>query len=113
MTRLPSILRDARMLCSLTLTAGAVLIGLQPIVNAAGGEPTIGEWLNQTLHLRETVQAFDRPAQDGKPSGQIRAGAEIKAVGIVSGGQWVQIELPDRTLAYLPRAAVELDDPAV
>ncbi|HMD64086.1 MAG TPA: hypothetical protein VKF83_08950, partial [Stellaceae bacterium] len=74
-----------------------------------GSTPAVVEWLNQTLRVRDTVQAVDRPSSDGKSSSRIRAGAEVKAIGIVTGGQWVQIELPDRTLAYLPRAAVELD----
>jgi endonuclease YncB( thermonuclease family) len=73
-----------------------------------GGTPTVVEWLNQTLRVRDTVQAVDQPSADGKPSSRIHAGAEVKAIGIVAGGEWVQIELPDRTLAYLPRSAVEI-----
>jgi hypothetical protein len=54
-----------------------------------------------------SVQAIGRPSSDGKPSTRIRDGAEVKALEIVAGGQWVQVELPDGTLAYLPKAAVQ------
>jgi endonuclease YncB( thermonuclease family) len=62
------------------------------------------------VRLRDTAQAFDRPAADGKPAGEIRAGAEIKAIGIVAGKTWVQIELPNHELAYLPRTAIEFEN---
>jgi hypothetical protein len=75
-----------------------------------GNRPAIAEWLNQSVRLRDTVEAFDRPSSDGTAAGRIRAGTEVKAIGIVSGRQWVQIELPDRRLAYIPSGAVELND---
>jgi endonuclease YncB( thermonuclease family) len=75
--------------------------------------PIVVDWLNQTLRLRDTVQAFDRPSADGKALARIRAGAEVKAIGIVAGEQWVQVHLPDQEIAYIPREAVELNDSAV
>jgi endonuclease YncB( thermonuclease family) len=75
-----------------------------------GDAPTIAEWLNQTVRLRDSVEALDQPSSDGKTAGRIRAGAEVKAIGIITGRQWVQIELPDRRLAYIPSGAVELND---
>jgi endonuclease YncB( thermonuclease family) len=74
--------------------------------------PAVEEWLNQNVRLHDTVQAVDRPSSDGKPSGEIRAGAEVKAIGLVAGKHWVQIELPDRSLAYVPRAAIEFENNA-
>ncbi len=74
--------------------------------------PTVEEWLNQTVRLRDTVQAVDRPASDGKPAGEIRAGAEVKAIGLVAGKRWVQIELPDHSLAYVPKDAIEFENDA-
>ena len=68
------------------------------------------EWLNQTLRLRAATQAFDRPSSDGKPAARIRAGAEVKAIGIVAGENWVQIELPDQQRAYIPKEAIEFDN---
>jgi hypothetical protein len=61
-----------------------------------GNAQTIVDWLNQTVRLRDTVQAFDQPSSDGKVVGGIRAGAEVKAIGVITGRQWVQIELPDQ-----------------
>jgi endonuclease YncB( thermonuclease family) len=74
--------------------------------------PAVEEWLNQNVRLRDTVQAVDRPGSDGKPSGEIRAGAEVKAIGLVAGKQWVEIELPDQSLAYVPRSAIEFENHA-
>jgi endonuclease YncB( thermonuclease family) len=75
--------------------------------------PIVVDWLNQALRLRDTVQALDRPSSDGKALGRIRAGAEVKAIGVIAGEQWVQVELPDQGIAYIPREAVELNDSAV
>jgi endonuclease YncB( thermonuclease family) len=75
-----------------------------------GNPPTIAEWLNQTVRLRDTVEALDQPSSGGKTAGRIRAGAEVKAIGIIAGRQWVQIELPDQRSACIPSGAVELND---
>jgi endonuclease YncB( thermonuclease family) len=78
--------------------------------SSADPAPTIEEWLNQLVRLRDTTQALDRPAVDGKSAGEIRAGAEIKAIGFVAGKSWVQIELPNNAIAYLPRSAIEFEN---
>src|SRR5271170_3384982 len=52
--------------------------------SAAPATPAVEEWLNQSVRLRETLQAMSRPSADGKPSGEIRAGAEVKAIGLVA-----------------------------
>jgi endonuclease YncB( thermonuclease family) len=85
-----------------------------PAVLAAGPAqvtpaPTIEEWLNQPVRLQETAQALDLPAAGGKPAGEIRAGAEITAIGLVAGKSWVQIELPNHAIAYLPRSAIQFE----
>ena len=91
----------------------AVAVG-PPLLGFAGEPaPTVEEWLNQNVRLHDTVQAVDRPSSDGKPSGEIRAGAEVKAIGLVAGKHWVQIELPDHSLAYVPRAAIEFENDTV
>jgi len=77
---------------------------------AAGNSPAIEEWLNQTVRLPDTTQAFDKPSSDGRSLARIRAGAEIKAIGLVADKHWVQIELPDHSLAYVPRAAIEFEN---
>jgi endonuclease YncB( thermonuclease family) len=73
---------------------------------AANAAPAVEEWLNQPVHLRATVQAMSRPSPDAQPAGEIRAGAEVKAIGLVAGKHWVEIELPDHSQAYVPREAV-------
>ena len=96
-------------LISITVAAAPPLLGF-----AAEPPPAVEEWLNQNVRLRDTVQAVDRPSSDGKAAGEIRAGAEIKAIGLVADRHWVQIELPDHSLAYVPRAAIEFENgPAV
>ena len=77
-------------------------------VATAADAPTIAQWVNQNVHMRQATEAREQPAADAKSVGGIMAGAEIKAIGIVAGGQWVQIELPNKALAYVPRAAVDL-----
>jgi|HubBroStandDraft_6_1064221.scaffolds.fasta_scaffold49821_2 endonuclease YncB( thermonuclease family) len=77
---------------------------------APASSPVIAEWLNQAVRLRGSTDALDRPSSDGQAAGRIRGGAEVKAIGIVAGREWVQIELPDRRLAYIPIGAIELND---
>jgi endonuclease YncB( thermonuclease family) len=89
---------------------GAVALAADgPAPSPVGAAPTVEEWLNQPVRLRDTAEARDRPAADGKPAGEIRAGAEVKAIGLVAGKSWVEIELPDHAIAYLPRAAIEYE----
>jgi endonuclease YncB( thermonuclease family) len=92
------------LLISFAVAAARPLLGF-----AAEPAPTVEEWLNQNVRLRDTVQAVDRPSSDGKPSGEIREGAEVKAIGLVADKHWVQIELPDHSLAYVPKTAIEFE----
>jgi endonuclease YncB( thermonuclease family) len=101
-------------LAHLVLLIFIAIVVIRPLVGfAAETEPAVEEWLNQNVRLHDTVQVLDRPSSDGKPSGEIRAGAEVKAIGLVGHKQWVQIELPDHSLAYVPRAAIEFENDAV
>jgi len=84
-----------------------------PAASAAPASPAIEEWLNQSVRLRQTVEAVNRPSSDGKSAGEIRSGAEVKAIGLVAGKHWVEIELPDHSQAFIPREAIEYEtDPA-
>jgi endonuclease YncB( thermonuclease family) len=69
--------------------------------------PTVVEWLNQNVHLRQTTQAQSKPSSDSTPVGEIREGAEVKAIGLVAGKRWVEIELPDHSQAFVPREVIE------
>ena len=80
--------------------------GSAPVASA---KPAIEEWLNQNVRMRETAQAMSEPSPGGRPSGEIRAGAEVKAIGLVAGKRWVEIELPDQSQAYVPREAIEYE----
>jgi endonuclease YncB( thermonuclease family) len=89
--------------------SAAVATGSSP--SSPTENPTaITEWLNQTVRLSDTTEAFDKPSSDGKSSGRIRAGAEVKAIGVVVDKHWVQVELPDHSLAYVPRAVIEFEN---
>ncbi len=89
------------------------VVAEQPPVTLAAptdlSTPAVDEWLNQTVRLRQTAQAMSRPASEGKSLGEIRSGAEVKAIGLVAGRQWVKIELPDHSQAYVPREAIEYE----
>lgn len=73
---------------------------------AAAAGPTIAEPVNDMVRVLNTVQALDKPDKDGKPLGRIRAGVKIKAIGVITGGRWVQIELPNQSIAYVPLDAL-------
>ena len=110
--------RFATILLLATASVGVNLPGglaAEPVHQAqatAAAAPPVEEWLNQLVRLRATVVATSLPAADATPSGQIRAGAEVKAIGLVAGKHWVQIELPDGSRAYVPRDAIEYEDSA-
>jgi endonuclease YncB( thermonuclease family) len=81
----------------------------------AAGAPTgtstetkIDKPINEMVRVVQDVTALDRP-KDGKRIGHLRADGRIKARGVVVGGEWVQVELPNATLAYVPIAALALD----
>jgi endonuclease YncB( thermonuclease family) len=100
------------LLISIVVAAARPVLGLAAEPARGPAAPAVEEWLNQNVRLHDTVQAVDRPSSDGKPSGEIRAGAEVKAIGLVAGKDWVQIELPDHSLAYVPMAAIEFETDA-
>jgi endonuclease YncB( thermonuclease family) len=100
------------LLISIVVAAARPVLGLAAEPAQGPAAPAVEEWLNQNVRLHDTVQAVDRPSSDGKPSGEIRAGAEVKAIGLVAGKHWVQIELPDHSLAYVPMAAIEFENDA-
>ena len=100
------------LLISIVVAAARPVLGLAAEPAQGLAAPAVEEWLNQNVRLHDTVQAVDRPSSDGKPSGEIRAGAEVKAIGLVAGKHWVQIELPDHSLAYVPMAAIEFENDA-
>ena len=100
-------------LISIIVAAARPVLGLATEPAPGPAAPAVEEWLNQNVRLHDTVQAVDRPSSDGKPSGEIRAGAEVKAIGLVAGKHWVQIELPDHSLAYVPMAAINFENDAV
>jgi hypothetical protein len=72
-------------------------------------KPVIETPVNDVVRFLDTAQAFDRPEKDGEPLGRIRAGVRLRAIGIVIGGAWVQIELPNGNTAYVRRSATALD----
>ncbi|MGH7059350.1 MAG: thermonuclease family protein [Stellaceae bacterium] len=115
--------RNAAGALLLALLAVSATVSIAPIA-ADAAEPgasaastttqsaAIEEWLNQKVRLHDTVQALDRPVSNGKPAGEIRAGAEVEAIGLVAGKHWVRIELPDHSLVYVPREAIEFENDA-
>jgi len=96
-------------LVGLLVTGTAVALApASPHAAEPAAAPKISEWLNQAATLRQTVTALDRPAPEGKSLGEIAAGAQIEAIGVVAGGRWVQIELPNKAIAYIPDTAIKL-----
>jgi hypothetical protein len=75
----------------------------------APAQPEIETQINDPVRVLDTVVAVDHPDSNGEPVGRIRAGLRLKAVGIVAGGKWVQVQLPNENVAYVPRSAMALD----
>ena len=69
---------------------------------APAEQVTLSQQINDMVRVRETVEALDRPDPAGKALGRLRPGVKIKAIGVVEGGKWVQIELPNKNTAFVP-----------
>ena len=105
------------LLISIVVAAARPVLGLAAEPAPAPAAPAVEEWLNQNVRLHDTVQAVDRPSSDGKPSGEIRAGAEVKAIAVLDAtGRWQELALivmqvgymDDLTYYYLGHAAENL-----
>jgi endonuclease YncB( thermonuclease family) len=91
------------------LPAGANAAPPASLAATAPAQPEIETQINDPVRVLDTVVALDHPDSNGEPVGRIRAGVRLKAVGIVAGGKWVQIQLPNENIAYVPRSAMALD----
>jgi hypothetical protein len=67
---------------------------------------TIAEFLNQTYRMAGTADALDSPVAGATVLGRVHQGAEIKVVGVLADKRWLQIELPDKRVGYIPAAAI-------
>jgi endonuclease YncB( thermonuclease family) len=75
-------------------------------------EIKISQKIDDMVRVRQVVMALDRPDPAGKPLGRLRPGVKIKAIGVVEGGKWVQIALPNKNLAFVPDESLAIGDHA-
>ncbi len=68
--------------------------------------------IEDMVRVRQVALALDRPDFAGKPLGRLRPGVKIKAIGVVEGGKWVQIALPNSHLAFVPDESLAIGDNA-
>ena len=85
-----------------TLAFVAGLVGLVAIASAAVAAVKIIELISQTYPVGQTTEALAAPTAGAASVMRLRQGAEVRVVGVVEGGGWYQIELPDKRLAYVP-----------
>jgi endonuclease YncB( thermonuclease family) len=76
---------------------------------AAAAPVAVGTPINGKIRVVDTVEARDQPSNDSDQVGRIQAGVLVDAVGLVAGGDWVQIKLPNGNIAYVPRTAMAVD----
>ncbi len=92
------------------LLALAVCVALNSAALAqtpAAPAPKVTEWINRTVSAPQTIQVQKTPASGSPTIGSLAKGASVLVLGVVEGGEFLQIRLPDgRTLGYVPRPAL-------
>jgi len=66
----------------------------------------IVELVGQNFAVEQTTAATDAPDGTSATLIRLRAGVVVKVVGIVEGDSWLQIELPDERIGYVPISAI-------
>lgn len=66
----------------------------------------IAELVEQNFRLEQTIDATEAPSAVSASLIRLRSGIVVKVIGIVQGGSWLQIQLPDNRIAYVPVAAI-------
>jgi uncharacterized protein YgiM (DUF1202 family) len=94
--------------------AGGLALALGVAVYAFRGSffPSvkIAELIDRNYPVAHTADAFDAPETDAKSVVRLNQGAEVLVIGTVEGGSWYQIELPDKSLAYVPISEIGAPD---
>jgi hypothetical protein len=77
-----------------------------PVAPAPEPRPVhLTELVGMKYPLARTVQALAAPDMAAPVITRVRQGSELQVVGLVDGGSWYQVELPDKQIAY-----VQVDD---
>lgn len=83
--------------------AGKSVVGAW--ANAAAPRPQVTDWIDRSYPADQEMPVMAAPEATAGIIGHFRPGAEVHVVGIVSGGDWLQIRLPDGTTLGYVRAA--------
>lgn len=88
-----------------------------PVEAPAQSQPTpqpakIIDFIMRKYPLGESSDAREAPAATATILGRVREGVEVKVIGIVEGGDWLKVELPDQRAAYVPITAIPAAVPA-
>ena len=93
----------------LALLVGAALSGAAQAQApaTATATPKITEWINRRVTVPQEIQVQKAPVAGSPAIGSLRQGASVLVLGVVQGGGFVQIRLPDgQTLGYVPQPAL-------
>jgi len=75
--------------------------------SAAPTPPKVVEWINRQVTMPQAATVLKAPDPAAETIGRLDQGGSVRALGVVAGGAFVQIRLPDgQTLGYVPRAAL-------
>jgi len=108
-----SLPRFRRFLVPAVLTAAllfAASIGPKPVraEQAAAPPPAkIIEWVNQDFRVEKPSSVYKAAAESSDALGEVLAGSDIRVIGVVVNGDWLEVLMPDgTTVGFIPSDAV-------
>jgi hypothetical protein len=77
-----------------------------PLNPAEPGAGNIAVFLNQTMTMGGTADARSLPLAEAPVLTRLEKGSAVKVVGVLAGDLWLQVELADQRIGYVPAAAI-------
>ena len=87
-------------------------VGAYFVLGSSGSTPKISTYIGQQKPLNQDVDAFATPHDGAERVVHLSKGMTIDVGGVVEGGDWAQITLPDKRVAYVAVASLTLTPPA-
>jgi hypothetical protein len=73
---------------------------------SAPAQTKIGELVEQNFPVERTADATEAPSVTSAPLVRLREGVVVKVIGIMQGESWLQIQLPNNQIGYIPIVAI-------
>ena len=77
-----------------------------PAADQGGTQIKIVDFVEKTYPVVRDTEALGSPASGAPLVARLRQDVPIKVVGVVEGMEWLQVELPDKRIAFVPVDAV-------